>query len=189
MREYSAKAVKQPHEIRSDASTNRKALIISARKLFASNGPEVSLTQIAQKAGISRATLYRNFPDKASIIIEIINYNIDLLEAYAKRLNGSDNRFFKLLEAIIRQQVKYQTMAMMIPTNQHAIAKRLLAVFKLPLEEAKKSGNIRSDFILEKDLLLLIMMMGGALLHIDDTDKTTRIKRALTFALEGIKKR
>ena len=188
MREYSAKNDREPSEIRSDASENRKAIILAARKLLSEVNPDASLTEIAKIAGISRATLYRNFADKASIILAVFHYNLDILEAYSKKIAGQENRFVKLMEVVIEQQAKYQNLATRITAVEDTITQRVEAIFAEPVAEAKALGTLRQDFVLEKDLMLLLMMIGGSLLLQDGEDKNARIKRALTFVLEGIKR-
>ncbi|MCB0640687.1 MAG: TetR/AcrR family transcriptional regulator [Phaeodactylibacter sp.] len=187
MRDYSAHSDRGPEDIRSDASANRKAIILAARQLFAADQHDVSLTEIAKAAGVSRATLYRNFQDKSSIILEVFHYNLDLLEAYAKRLEGQDDRFYKLMQAIIEQQAKYQALATRVKQMDEKMMDRVYAIFERPIEEAKESGRLRPDFDDQKDLLLLIMMISGALLPPNDVDGAAAAQRALQLVVEGIR--
>lgn len=188
MRDYSVNSNRKPSHIRSDASANRKSIVLAARKLFAAKGPEVPLTEITKEAGVSRATLYRNFPDRVSIIMEVFQYNLNVLEAYSQKIEKQRDRFFKLMEVIIDQQAKYQSLASSMGPMGAQLQGRVFQIFAKPIEEAKKSGSLRKDFVMERDLILLLMMLGGALLMPDGTDKADRMKRALTFVKEGIKK-
>lgn len=174
-------------EIRSDASENREAIIRAAHRLFAAGRMDVSLTEIAKAAGVSRPTLYRNFSNKESVIFEVISWNLDLLEEQAKQLENDPDRFFKLMEVIIEQQIEFQALAMQIPSESNALAQRVMSIFETPLKHAQELGKVRSDFQLKRDLILLIMMMGGALQHIDnELDKSAKIKRAWSLAMNGI---
>ena len=53
---------------RSDAARNRARVLAAAEELFASHDPrDLTMGDIAGAAGVGRATLYRRFPDIASI--------------------------------------------------------------------------------------------------------------------------
>ena len=54
--------------MRADARENRDRLLLAARHVFAAQGPEAPLEDIARPAGVGIATLYRRFPDRASLM-------------------------------------------------------------------------------------------------------------------------
>jgi AcrR family transcriptional regulator len=54
--------------MRADARRNRDVVLESARDVFAERGPDAPLDEIARRAGIGIATLYRHFPDRASLM-------------------------------------------------------------------------------------------------------------------------
>ena len=54
--------------MRADARRNREALLQAAAELFAEEGTEVSLEAVAARAGVGIGTLYRNFPNRASLV-------------------------------------------------------------------------------------------------------------------------
>lgn len=187
VRDYSKKSNRSPLEIRKDASINRLAIIQSARRLFSKMGPEVSLIEIAKNAKVSRPTLYRNFPDKEALIIAVMHYNIDLLDAYSKRIAQRPDRFKDLIKVIMAQQTKFHPFVPLIPKTETALPSRLMAIFKEPTEEAMKFGLIRKDFSLNRDLLLSIMMIGGALNHPSQESVNTQQERALDLLFGGLK--
>lgn len=50
------------------AATNRESMLVAATQLFLENGYDrTSLARIAQRAGVSRATLFKQFPTKAAL--------------------------------------------------------------------------------------------------------------------------
>ncbi|KXI15085.1 transcriptional regulator, TetR family [Corynebacterium sp. CMW7794] len=55
--------------MRADALRRRDALIDAAIELFRTQGPEVTLDRVAERAGVGIATLYRNFADKDALAI------------------------------------------------------------------------------------------------------------------------
>ncbi|MFB6894629.1 TetR/AcrR family transcriptional regulator [Kitasatospora sp. NPDC056327] len=57
-----------PPRERADAARNRAKVLAAAERLFAAGDPAaVTMDDIARAAGIGRGTLYRRYPDRASI--------------------------------------------------------------------------------------------------------------------------
>jgi AcrR family transcriptional regulator len=54
--------------MRADARRNREALLQAAAELFAEKGTDVSLEAVAARAGVGIGTLYRNFPNRDSLV-------------------------------------------------------------------------------------------------------------------------
>lgn len=57
--------------LRADAARNVRALVAAAKQLFDEQGPDVALDEIARRAGVGNATLYRNFPTRADLIVAV----------------------------------------------------------------------------------------------------------------------
>ncbi|MBV6702637.1 TetR/AcrR family transcriptional regulator [Kitasatospora aureofaciens] len=58
-------------KLRADATRNRERIVLAARDAFVELGPDVPLDEVAKRAGVGNATLYRNFPDRAALIREV----------------------------------------------------------------------------------------------------------------------
>jgi AcrR family transcriptional regulator len=56
---------------RADAERNRQRLLDAARAAFNAGGTSVSLEEIARQAGVGIGTLYRHFPTRDSLIVEV----------------------------------------------------------------------------------------------------------------------
>ena len=57
-----------PHALRSDARDNRELILDAARRAFAAEGLDVPMREIARRAGVGPATLYRRFPTKEMLV-------------------------------------------------------------------------------------------------------------------------
>jgi AcrR family transcriptional regulator len=57
---------------RADAVRNRQRLLEAASECFRERGLEVGVSEIAERAGVGRATLFRNFPTKQDLVIAIV---------------------------------------------------------------------------------------------------------------------
>jgi AcrR family transcriptional regulator len=53
--------------LRADARLNRGRILVAARDAFVERGADVPLEEIAARAGVGIATLYRRFPDRAAL--------------------------------------------------------------------------------------------------------------------------
>jgi AcrR family transcriptional regulator len=65
-----------PRRLRADAVRNRERLLAAAREVIVERGPEAPLEDIARRAGVGIATLYRRFPDRPTLLHEVA---LDLL--------------------------------------------------------------------------------------------------------------
>jgi len=54
--------------LRADARRNRDQILVAARAIFAEQGVEVPMEEIARRASVGVGTLYRRFPDREALI-------------------------------------------------------------------------------------------------------------------------
>lgn len=55
------------HGLRADARRNREQVLAAARDVFVEFGADAPLDEVARRAGVGIATLYRRFPDRAAL--------------------------------------------------------------------------------------------------------------------------
>src|SRR5689334_14270323 len=66
---------------RADAARNRTRVLDAAARLFAEKGAEsTTMDDIARAAGVGRATLYRRYPDRASIAVALLDEHERVLQ-------------------------------------------------------------------------------------------------------------
>jgi AcrR family transcriptional regulator len=65
---------------RSDALKNREAILQVAHDALAES-PDASLNSIAKRAGVGAGTLYRHFPTREALILEVHRHDVDRLVA------------------------------------------------------------------------------------------------------------
>jgi AcrR family transcriptional regulator len=77
---------------RADARRNYELLISAATKAFAEHGADdVSLEEIARRAGVGIGTLYRHFPARQALLEAVYKDQVDGLEALAGKLQVSES--------------------------------------------------------------------------------------------------
>ncbi|HEU4361424.1 MAG TPA: TetR/AcrR family transcriptional regulator [Mycobacterium sp.] len=67
---------KRARPLRADAQLNRDRILAAAAELFAERGLSVPLEEIANRAGVGVATLYRRFPTRADLAAAAFERNI-----------------------------------------------------------------------------------------------------------------
>jgi AcrR family transcriptional regulator len=72
------------HRERADASRNRAKILAAAQTLFAERRP-VTMDEIARAAGVGRGTLYRRYPDPASIALALLDQHERELQEHLLR--------------------------------------------------------------------------------------------------------
>lgn len=85
----------------------REAILAHAARLFAQRGyMATSMNQVAEAAGLSKATLYHYFKDKYTLLVQIAEGHVATLEAMVQRLEraqtGPEAHLRALIEEIIR---------------------------------------------------------------------------------------
>src|SRR5882762_11045999 len=75
---------------RADAQRNRERLLAVAKTAFADEGADVSLDEIARRAGVGIGTLYRHFPTRDAIVEAVYRREVEqLAEAVPQLLQTS----------------------------------------------------------------------------------------------------
>jgi AcrR family transcriptional regulator len=62
----------EPRPQRADARRNRERILAAAREVFAKEGREVQMPDVARAAGVGVGTLYRHFPAKEDLVRALV---------------------------------------------------------------------------------------------------------------------
>jgi AcrR family transcriptional regulator len=140
---------------RADGLRNRERLIEAAKAGFAETDPDVSLEEIARRAGVGIGTLYRHFPTRDAIVEAVYRREVQQLADSAVRLSGSRPPG-KALHEWMRVFVDYVATKKVIASALGAIVggvselyalsgARITEAVTLLVERARASGDIRTD--------------------------------------------
>jgi len=69
---------------RADARRNYEALLAAAAETFSAHGTDAPLDEIARRAGVGNATLYRNFPTRRELIVAVCANEVEALRDHAE---------------------------------------------------------------------------------------------------------
>ena len=59
-------------ELRADARRNLERVLDAATEVFAASGPDVSVHEIAERAGVGPATVFRRFRTKDELMLALL---------------------------------------------------------------------------------------------------------------------
>jgi len=74
---------------RADALRNYDLLVAAARDALTEHGPDAPLDDIARRAGVGNATLYRHFPTRHALLVAVYSHEVESLAETGRQLLGS----------------------------------------------------------------------------------------------------
>src|SRR6476646_613671 len=86
--------------LRADARRNREAVIAAAKKLFADQGLEAQMPDVAKAAKVGVGTVYRHFPTKEDLIAALAEERFERLAEKAREGIANDDSWEGLCEFI-----------------------------------------------------------------------------------------
>jgi len=80
------------HQLRADARRNRERIIAAARVAFAEHGLDVGVAEIAHRAGVGTATLFRRFPTKQDLVVAVMEECMAHMQELVARAGEAEAR-------------------------------------------------------------------------------------------------
>lgn len=177
---------------RRDAQRSRKALLAAARESFDELGIGAPLDQIAQRADVANATLYRHFPDREALIDAVFRDEVEELDHGlddAARLEDAWNAFEAMLELIFSLQARNrglaELMVMRFPNIKPLVGEpRRTKIVLAIIDGAQREGLLRSDF--SKSDLLPLLWANSRIVDASRDHAPELWRRYLAFLLDGL---
>jgi len=159
--EPARQAVNAPR--RTDARRNHKRVVAAAVEVFRECGTQASVPQIATRAQVGKATVYRSFPTKEDLLETITRLSLDELEQRtAAALREADpyeafRRYvLELFDALARDRLLAERLAEAASPAAASVLETLVDV----METARAAGKLRED---ATQLDLRVLLCGAAL--------------------------
>ncbi|HEY1776168.1 MAG TPA: helix-turn-helix domain-containing protein [Solirubrobacteraceae bacterium] len=185
-------AVLAPREqMRKDARRNREAILDAARELFAES-TDVAMCEVARRAGVGQATLYRNFPDRRALAAEVLQEHVERIARLSAEHAGDPDAFFVLLRNLVDSTVHLYAVSELaredacVGSELERVRQRVAELLAGPLRDAKAAGTLRRDMALDDVFLVLLMAKGAMERTHGAAARASAASRALTLALDGL---
>jgi AcrR family transcriptional regulator len=184
-------AVSSPTDRRNDAKRNRAAILQAARELFAESA-DVAMCEVARRAGVGQATLYRNFPDRSALAAEVLSEHVERVAQLAEEHAGEPDAFFVLLRTLVEMMVHVYALSELaradvcVGSRLEQERQRIAELLKVPLADAKAAGTLRRDAAIDDVFLVLLMARGAMERAPGAAARAAAVTRVLTLALDGL---
>jgi AcrR family transcriptional regulator len=138
--------------VRADARENRARILETARQALAEGG-DISMNQIAQRAGVGPGTLYRNYPTREALILAVYQLEVDRLVESVPRLLTTlaplDALRSWTTELVSAMKRKHGLGDALSPGAHQSISERtygpVIAAITQLLDAGQRDGTIRAD--------------------------------------------
>ena len=182
--------------LRRDAERNRLLILEAARAAFAQLGLDATMDEIAQRAGVGVATVYRRFPDKRLLVEALFEQRLAEIEAVADACLAEEDPWTGLsgfFERTMTLVTCDRALSELLAGSAHGrdrvaeVRERIAPKAQLLLGRAQEAGVVRGD-LAPSDLPLMNIMMRSVADYTASADPHVW-RRALAILLDGIRTR
>jgi AcrR family transcriptional regulator len=180
-------------KLRADARRNQERVIAAAAEVFAERGMSATVAEIAKRAGVGPATLYRRFPTKRDLLLAVVVEKLEALIAEGRAAaveadpaTGLRRFFVAASETTARDQTLLELAHDTI--NDPRLSELQAAIFASMSSlviRAKAAAELRDD-IQTADLAVLMNAIAYGVRGLDDTDPDAHLKY-IEIVLTGLR--
>lgn len=150
---------------RADAQRNAELLLVAAKEVFDERGVDAPLDDVARRAGVGNATMYRHFPTRRELIVAVYAEEVTELCDRGEALlhdRAPAEALFGWLQAFVAHVASKRVLALAIPNDPGGQRSALFAGWHRAmhttasalLTRARQVGAVRADLEVA-DLLAL----------------------------------
>jgi AcrR family transcriptional regulator len=177
---------------RSDAQRNRLRVVQAASEIFAEQGIRASVADVAARAGVGNATVYRSYPTKAELLAEVALLWLEQIERESAAAATAEDPVaaFSELVDIVFERLRGDRLAADLLSEGNltdAVAqtrRRVEANWTTALRRAADAGAVRGD-VTYADLSVLILGTAERLSEMGVTDPA-RWRRTAQFVQAAV---
>ena len=183
--------------MRADARRNLEQLLEAARDLVAEKGPGVALEEVAQRAGVGIATLYRRFPDRAALLRGVVLDALEQTRLVAERAaEAHEDDAFEALATYLRAALELRVSAVIpqvldvIDLNEPELAQARETSARATealVEAAQVSGDLPKDVTFADVGMMLVRIARPLPGPMPDELKHDLARRHLELFLRGLR--
>ncbi|MFC8586675.1 TetR/AcrR family transcriptional regulator [Streptomyces sp. NPDC057217] len=179
---------------RADALRNRERIVTAAREMFVEFGSQVPYDEVARRAGVGNATLYRNFPERADLVREVVLSLMARVTELAERAAEEEDDTFAALRRFVHGAADERVGAL-CPMLDDAFDKdhpdlvaerdRLEEVVQGLVDRARRAGRLRAD-VGVGDLMVAVSQLTRPLPGTGCAAFAPFVRRHLQLFLDGL---
>ncbi len=184
------------------AMENHERLLRAAREVLAERGFQASIQEVITRAGIGAGTVYRNYPDKESLFLEVAREmanktNAELL-AIAAKVSDARECVAQVMKVGFEKVEEYGQLAIEMFAGNVAPAYRAVAdhetlgnFFALMIQRGISQGHFRPDLDVEYAVAVWFALVAPQALRLELDRRSVAEIAALTtdFFLSAISAR
>lgn len=181
--------------LRADAQENRDRIVAAARALFAERGLDLGMREIARRAEVGPATLYRRFPTKQALIDEAFAAELRSCRGIVEDGCADDDAwrgFTRVLERLTALNVRNRGFVdafMSADPGAEAFSahrRELLGMLEALAKRAQQQGRLRADFVI--DDVVLVLLAGRGLASATTRRREAHARRFATLAIDAFRR-
>jgi AcrR family transcriptional regulator len=181
--------------LRADAARNRAQILAAARAAFRESGTAVPLDEIARRAGVNIATLYRRFPDRDALITQVVVDGLSLvLDTARTAARTAQTDPLAAVKAFLQGMIDNRELLSLpliggpMTNDPHAreLQQHIAACLEEILADGRRSKLIRGD-ITAVDLIATAALICRPLPHLPPGQAATLATRHLGVFLDGLR--
>ncbi|MEU1404993.1 TetR/AcrR family transcriptional regulator [Streptomyces sp. NPDC005728] len=140
--------------LRADAARNRAQILAAARTAFRELGTAAPLDEIARRAGVNIATLYRRFPDREALVQQVVIDGFNLvIEAAHQALDAAPQDPLAAVEGFLLRLVDERDTLVLplvggpVPATRETaeLQAEIAPLLEELLAHARTQGTVRPD--------------------------------------------
>lgn len=141
-----------PTTRRSDARRNRETIVAAANAVLSGPGNTRLMSEVARRAGVAPATLYRHFPDRYALTAAVLDHLLDDLAAQVAATAGRPEELRRLLGEVLHRQITMRPLVLLAarldPGTQRRYEQRVVSCLAGPLALARPDLPARDTLLL-----------------------------------------
>ncbi|MFI6639377.1 TetR/AcrR family transcriptional regulator [Streptomyces sp. NPDC050504] len=179
---------------RADALRNRERIVTAAREMFVEFGPFAPLDDVARRAGVGNATLYRHFPDRDALVHGVVLAVMSSVNDQAERAAAEEADTFDALVRFAHAAAGERIGALcpMLSSgfdghHPELVAERARLEVSVQglVTRAQEAGRLRTD-VAVGDLMVALSQLTRPLPGVGCLDIDQFVHRHLAIFLDGL---
>jgi AcrR family transcriptional regulator len=175
--------------LRADAARNRERILAAAQQVFSECGLDASVAEVARRAGVGKATVFRSYPTKEHLIAAITSDRVRWVEDLVTQALEEPDAWAAFEDLLVDLAHRHATDLTHLEALAHETTAPLLAearaaanaALRRLMEKAKAQGAMRADATPE-DLRMLFHGVTHAMAEGERRDIAAWTRWAALFA-------